>query len=96
MYYILDGLSNCPKNYAFKSTAIKFAIAFCLNDKKQLHIFGLLMLKKLLQVVLNFWTFYFCTTHTFVYYKFSAQIQLLYAELKFSHTDDEQTFRTIT
>jgi hypothetical protein len=76
--------------------AIKFAIAFCLTYKKQWHIFGLLMLQKLLQVVLNFRTFHFCTTCIFVYYKFSAQIHLLYAELKLSHIADERTFQAIT
>jgi len=76
--------------------AIKFTIAFCLTYKKQWHIFGLLMLQKLLQVVLNFRTFHFCTTCIFVYYKFSAQIHLLYAELKLSHIADERTFQAIT
>jgi len=52
--------------------------------------------KKLLQVVLNFQKFCFRTTRTLVCYKFSAKIQLLYAELKFSHTADEQTLQAIT
>jgi len=55
-----------------------------------------MLIKKLLQVVLNFQTFHFRTTCIFVCYKFSAYKQLLYDELKFLHTADERTFQAIT
>jgi hypothetical protein len=47
-------------------------------------------------VALDFQTFNFCTTHTFVHYKLSPLIRLSYAKFRLQHTGDEQIFCAIT
>jgi hypothetical protein len=43
-----------------------------------------------IRAVLDFWTFYFHTTCTFVHYKFSPLIRLLYAKFRLLYTDNWQ------
>ena len=49
-----------------------------------------------LQAVLDFWTFDFRTTCTFIHYKFTPLIHLLYAKFRLSYTADKKAFQAIT
>lgn len=48
------------------------------------------------QAVLSFQIFWLCTAHTFIHYKLSSLIHLLYAKFGLACTADKQIFQAIT